>query len=281
MRFKIYSLLAFLTILTESCTVSFLPRVREQNIPTQSRLVALTGGLKITWKTDTITTGSYRIYTEETFNSLTNMRISLGQKGDIKPVTPGILEFIIDDLNPGNYVIEVRAYRRGINGQTGYLSSVQVTAGKQRAYYLGANETYFDSPPGRIDADVVLKKVIGIYDCATPTESIYLNQRFPDQIEKFDPLAERVFNFESSFGDMVEVFVDGKSVAKKRMESNSSGLADQLKIKAAAGAKIAIRTTPNDCVEFQLKDGYKYLFINRYPVRKWNVAYSNYGRAYY
>ena len=205
----------------------------------------------------------------------------MAQKGAIKPVASGVLEFVIDDLNPGNYVVEVRAYRKGFNGQTGYMSSVQVTAGKQRAYYLGTGETYFDSPPGQIDANVVLKKVIGIYDCATPTESVYVNKRFPNSSEKFDPSAERLFNFESSFEDIVEVFVDGKPVAKKRMESNSSGLADQLKIRAPARAKISIRTTPNDCVEFQLKDGYKYLFINRYPVRKWNVTYSNYGRAYY
>ena len=65
------------------------------------------------------------------------------------------------------------------------------------------------------------------------------------------------------------------------MKNSSSGLADQVKIKASAGAKINIRTTPNDCVEFSLKEGYKYLFINRYPVRKWDIAYSNYSRGYY
>lgn len=122
---------------------------------------------------------------------------------------------------------------------------------------------------------------MGLYDCATPTESIYVNQRFPNSIEKFDPLAERAFNFESSFRDTVEVLIDEKVVAKKYMESNSSRLAEQLKIKASSGAKISIRTTPNDCVEFRLKDGYKYLFINRYPVRKWDIAYSNFSRGYY
>ena len=175
----------------------------------------------------------------------------------------------------------MRAYRRGINGQTGRLSSVQVTAGKQRAYYLGNEVTYFDSPPGQINAEVVLKKVMGLYDCATPIESIYINQRFPGSVEKFDPLSERVFNFESSFDDLVEVLVDGQSVARKRMENNSSGLAGQVKIKAPSGAKISIRTTPNDCVEFQLKQGYKYLFINRYPVRQWNISYSNFSRGYF
>lgn len=55
--------------------------------------------------------------------------------------------------------------------------------------------------------------------------------------------------------DTVVVMVDQKVVAKKYLASHSSGLADQLKIKATSGAKITSQTTPNDCVEFKQKDG--------------------------
>lgn len=131
--------LLFMSLL-ESCSTLLVPHTSEQTTHTKDDQIGSTGGLKITWKTDTITTGSYRLYTEATFSSLTDTRVSLAQKGNIKPVSSGVLEFVIDDLNPGN------------------LSGVQVTAGKQRAYYFANDLTYFDSPPGQINAAVALKK---------------------------------------------------------------------------------------------------------------------------
>lgn len=266
-----------------ACTISFLPRNKELPNAVHSNPLALTGSLKIRWQIDSLSTVGYRLFTEATYTSLYDTRVSLIEKSNIRLGSARVFELVIEDLNPGNYVIEMSSRRRRGNGGSGNgrASSLQVTAGKQRDYYFDENTAYFPAPPGRIRAEKALKGVLGLYDCAKPTESIYVNQRYPDHIEKFDPAADRVFNFESSFNDTVVVLVDQKIVAKKYMDSNSSGLAAQLKIKATAGAKIAIQTTPNDCVEFDLKEGYKYLFINRYPVRKWDVAYSNFSRGYY
>lgn len=268
-----------------SCTISFLPRSKEPLQATHSDPVALTGSLKIRWQVDTLSTVGYRLFTEAAYTSLYDTRVALVEKTNNKPVSAKVVEFVFQDLNPGNYVIEMFSrQRRGTGGSgKGRNASLQVTAGKQREYYFeeDAASAYFPAPPGRIRAEMALKGVMGLYDCATPAESIYINQRYPDQVEKFDPFADRVFNFESSFSDTVAVLVDDKLVAKKYMKSNSSGLSDQLKIKASSGAKISIRTTPADCVEFRLKEGYKYLFINRYPVRKWDIAYSNFSRGYY
>ena len=268
----------------ESCTISFMPRNREQISPPRSDQVGPTGSVKITWRTDEIAIGSsggYRLYSEATYTSLNDQHLPLARKEGIKPLSSGVLQFVIDDLNPGNYVIEFMNLRRGATGGAGRTSSIQVTAGKQREYDFGNEVGYFPARPGRVRAEAALKGVMGIYDCATPAESIYVNQRYSDQVQKFDPFADRIFIFESSFSDTVAVLVDEKLVAKKYMKGNSSGLSDQLKIKASSGAKISIRTTPNDCVEFRLKEGYKYLFINRYPVRKWDIAYSNFSRGYY
>lgn len=81
--------------------------------------------------------------------------------------------------------------------------------------------------------------------------------------------------------DTVVVMVDQKVVAKKYLARHSSGLADQRKITATSGAKITSQTTPNDCVEFKQKDGYKYLFINRDPTRHWDIAYATFSRGYF
>lgn len=266
-----------------SCTISFLPRSKASLRATHGDPVALTGSLKIRWQVDSLSTVGYRLFTEATYTSLYDTRIPLQERNDRKPVYSKVVEFVFEDLNPGNYIIELFSRQRTAHGGSGKgkYASLQVTAGKQREYNFDQDVAYFPNPPGRNRAEIALKGVMGLYDCAKPTESIYVNQRFPDHIEKFDPAADRVLNFESSFNDTVVVLVDQKVVAKKYMDSNSSGLAGQLKIKAPAGAQIAIRTTPNDCVEFGLKEGYKYLFINRYPVRKWDIAYSNFGRAYY
>ena len=283
MKTKLWFLLALLATLMEACTLSFLPRGKEVLSATPSNPIGSTGSLKVSWQVDTLSTVGYRLFTEATYTSLYDTRVTLQQKDNIRSTSSRIVEFAFDDLNPGNYVIEMFSrQRRGTGGSgRGRSSSLQVTAGKRREYYFDQKETYFPTQPGRMRAEMALKGVMGLYDCAKPTESVYVNQRYPDQIEKFDPLADRVFNFESSFNDTVEVLVNEQVVAKGYMAGNSSGLAGQLKIKAPSGAKIAIRTTPNDCVEFLLKEGYKYLFINRYPIRKWDIAYSNYSRGYY
>lgn len=266
-----------------SCTISFLPRNKELLQDIHRNPPELTGSLKVSWRIDTLSTVGYRLFTEAAYTSLYDTRVSLQENNNIKFSSSRIAEFVFEDLNPGNYVIELFSrQRRGSSGSgKGRTVSLQVTAGRQRAYSFDEDVAYFPTRPGRSRAEIALKGIMGLYDCAKPTESVYVNQRFPNSIEKFDPMAERVLNFESSFNDTVVVLVNQKVVAKKYMDSNSSGLAGQLKIMASPDAVIAIRTTPNDCVEFSLKDGYKYLFINRYPIRKWDISYSNSGRAYY
>ena len=266
-----------------SCTISFLPRSKGSLQDTHRNPSELTGSLKVSWRIDTLSAVGYRLFTEAAYTSLYDTRVSLQEKNDNTFVSSRIAEFVFEDLNPGNYVIELFSrQRRGSSGSgKGRTVSLQVTAGKQREYSFNDDFVYFPTQPGRSRAEMALKGVMGLYDCAKPTESIYINQHFPNSIEKFDPMAERVLNFESSFNDTVVVLVNQKVVAKKYMDSNSSGLAGQFRIIAPVGAVIAIRTTPNDCVEFSMKEGYKYLFINRYPIRKWDISYSNYGRAYY
>lgn len=283
MKTKLWFLLTLLIALIDSCTVSFLPRGKEVLPATLSNPIASTGSLKVRWQVDTLSRVGYRLFTEATYTSLYDTRVTLLEKDNIRSDSSRVVEFVFEDLNPGNYVIEMFSWQRRANGGSGNgrSSSLQVTAGKRREYYFDQKETYFPTRPGRMRAEMALKGVMGLYDCAKPTESIYVNQRYPDQVEPFNPTTERVFNFESSFNDTVEVLVNEAVVAKRYMAGNSSGLAGQLKIKALSGAKIAIRTTPNDCVEFTLKEGYKYLFINRYPIRKWDIAYSNYSRGYY
>ena len=277
------TLLILFMVALESCTISFLPRSKESLQAIHSDPTALTGSIKIRWKVDTLSTVGYRLFTEAAYTSLYDTRVSLVERTNLKPVHSTVVEFVFEDLNPGNYVIELFSRQRTATGGSGRgkNASLQVTAGKQREYNFDQADAYFPAPPGRIRAEKALKGVMGLYDCAAPTESIYVNQRFPNSIEPFDPAADRVFNFESSFQDTVVVLVDQQVVAKRYMDSNSSGLAAQLHVKAASGAKISIRTTPNDCVEFPLKDGYKYLYINRYPTRHWDIAYSNFSRAYY
>lgn len=279
MKPYIFVLLSLLAGLIHACT-TFTPHTQPVT-RSQNDQMGPTGGLKITWQTDTVTTGSFRLFTEATFTSLNDTHLPLVQRGGIKPVSSGVLQFVIDDLNPGNYVIEIVIFRKGIPGGIGRSSSVQVTAGKQREYNFGNEVAYFPAPPGRLRAEEALKKVMGLYNCNTPTESIYVNQRYPESIEKFNPSEDRVLGFESSFSDTVAVFVDGLLVAKRYMKTSSNGSASQITVKAASGAKISISTTPNDCAEFQLKAGYKYVYINRYPVRKWDIAYSNFSRGYY
>ena len=274
-------LVVLLISVIEACTITFMPRSRQQTNRLQNDSTASTGGLRITWQTDTVTTGSFRLFTEATFTSLNDQQIPLVQRGAIKPVSSGVLQFDIDDLNPGNYVIEVLVQRKGISGGIGRSSSLQVTAGKHREYIFGNQVAFFPAPPGRVRAEQALKKVMGLYNCIAPTETIYVNKRYPQSIEKFDPVEDRILGFESSFDDTVAVYVNGTLVERRTLKTSSNGSAGQIRIKAAAGAKISISTTPNDCTEFDLKYGYKYLYINRYPVRKWDIAYSNFSRGYY
>lgn len=281
MKWRIGVLLMLVTGVIESCTITLMPRHRGQASHFQNDSTSSTGGLHITWQTDTVTTGSFRLFTEATFTSLNDTQIPLVQRGGIKPVSSGLLQFDIEDLNPGNYVIELFVQRRGIPGGIGRSSSVQVTAGKHRTYTFGNQVAYFPAPPGRIRAEQALKKVMGLYNCVTPTETIYVNKRYPESFERFDPAEDRIFGFEASFDDTVAVYVNGTLVERRTLKTSSNGSAGQIRVKAAAGAKISISTTPNDCLEFELKDGFKYLYINRYPVRKWDIAYSNFSRGYY
>ena len=281
MKLTVLAVLTLVMVATESCTIILMPRGREQVNRLRNDSTVSTGGLRMIWRTDTVTTGSYRLFTEATFTSLNDQHMPLIQRGGIKPVSSGLLQFDIDDLNPGNYVIEMVAYRRGVSGGFGRSSSVQVTAGKHREYTFGDQVAFFPAPPGRVRAEEALKKVMGLDNCIAPTETVYVNKRYPDSIEKFDPTEDRIIGFESSFDDTVAIYVNGTLVERRTLKTSSNGSAGQVRIKAKTGAKISISTTPNDCMEFELKDGYKYLFINRYPARKWDIAYSNFSRGYY
>ena len=115
--------------------------------------------------------------------------------------------------------------------------------------------------------------------CRPVTESIYMNDRFPSQTEQFHPDSLRAFNFEYDFKDSVAISVRGSSVAKKYIATTTSGLAGVFLVKAQANDEIIISTT-NGCAHFRLKDGYKFLYINRVENKDWRVTYSNVGRGY-
>ena len=265
-----------------SCTVTFAPRQKGQvRLAEQSQ--ESTGSLKITYRTeknDTIGRGQFFFYTEATYNTLTDARVSLLSRKNIPPDSTGAIQFVIDDLNPGNYVVDITAWRANTRlGGIGGTFAVQVTAGKQREYEFGEGPR-FSSPPDHMVARKALRKVIGIANCVPPEEGYYENDKIPELNEKFVPFADKILRFESSFNDTVWVYVNDRFMGLKALEDTSNGLAGQMNIRASAGATVSIRTTPNDCTEFNLKDGYKYIYILRYPVHKWHISYSNFNKLY-
>ena len=153
-RLKIGVLSGLLTIIVESCTISFLPRSKEPLHSIHSDPVALTGSLKIRWKIDSLSTVGYRLFTEATYTSLYDTRIPLQQKNDSKRVHSRVVEFVFEDLNPGNYIIELFSRQRTAHGGSGNgrYATLQVTAGKQREYNFDQEVAYFPTPPGRVRA---------------------------------------------------------------------------------------------------------------------------------
>lgn len=117
-------------------------------------------------------------------------------------------------------------------------------------------------------------------DCRPITESIYVNERFPSHIEQYHPDSVRVFTFENNFSDSVAVSVSGTVAARGYLATKSNGFAGRLLVKAQPNEEIVINTT-SGCARFKLKEGYKYLYINRSENQKWDVAYSNFGRGYF
>ncbi len=117
-------------------------------------------------------------------------------------------------------------------------------------------------------------------DCRPVTESIYINDRFPAAIEQYHPDSLRVFTFESNFSDSVAISVSSGVVAKGYLATKSNGLAGRLLVNAQPNDEITINAT-SGCARFKLKDGCKYLYINRSDDKKWNVAYSNFSRGYF
>jgi hypothetical protein len=116
-------------------------------------------------------------------------------------------------------------------------------------------------------------------NCRSVTESIYINDRFPSHIEQYHPDSLRVFTFESDFKDSVTVSVGGSVAAKGYLVTKSNGFAGRLLIKAQANEELRINSATG-CAHFHLKEGYKYLYINRSENKKWDVVYSNFGRGY-
>lgn len=119
MKTKLWFLLTLLIALFESCTVSFLPRSKEVLPTTPSNPIGSTGSLKVSWQVDTLSTVGYRLFTEATYTSLYDTRVTLQQKDNIRSGSSRVVEFVFDDLNPGNYVIEMFSRQRRANGGSG------------------------------------------------------------------------------------------------------------------------------------------------------------------
>ena len=115
--------------------------------------------------------------------------------------------------------------------------------------------------------------------CLPALESVYVNNRYPDQIEPYNPDSARVFVFEQEFQDTVSVLIANKLIAKKHLQTQSNGLAAGVNINAQSNNEITI-TTNRSCTSFRLKDGYKYVYINQVQGREWTIAYSNFNRGY-
>ncbi|RRB00744.1 hypothetical protein [Larkinella rosea] len=117
-------------------------------------------------------------------------------------------------------------------------------------------------------------------DCVSVSESVYVNDRFPTHIEKYDPNSPRIVNFENDFKDTVSVWINDKVVATKYLETKSTGLADKVIIKAQPNDEIVFKTT-HSCARFKLCGGYNYLYIRRSVNKGWEVAYSNFSKGYF
>ncbi|WP_420154586.1 hypothetical protein [Siphonobacter sp.] len=97
--------------------------------------------------------------------------------------------------------------------------------------------------------------------------------------EPFHRDSLRIFTFEHTFDDSLSIVVDNQVEAKGRVGTDFSlGMAKSFSIKAQSGQMIRIQTS-SDCASFSLKDGYKYLYINRNN-GKWKLTYSNVARGY-
>lgn len=117
-------------------------------------------------------------------------------------------------------------------------------------------------------------------NCRSVSESVFVNERYPSDIEQFNSDSLRVFTFELDFKDTVSVSTSNTVLAKSYLITKSSGFAGQLKVKAQPDEEIVINTATS-CAHFKLRDGYKYLYINRLENKNWTVEYSNFGRGYY
>ena len=115
--------------------------------------------------------------------------------------------------------------------------------------------------------------------CQPVSETIFVNERFPSQIEQYSPDSMRVFTFEYDFTDSVSIETGSRIIAKGYVATGSNGFAGRLLVKAQPNEEIVIRAI-NGCAHFILKDGYKYLYINRLKNKNWTITYSNFGRGY-
>lgn len=116
--------------------------------------------------------------------------------------------------------------------------------------------------------------------CQSVSERVYVNERFPADTAKYSPDSVRVFMFEYDFSDSIGVLADNNIAAKGYFVTKSNGLAGRLVVKAQPNDEIVINTTKG-CAHFKLRDGYKYLYINRLNNKNWSIAYSNFGRGYF
>lgn len=115
--------------------------------------------------------------------------------------------------------------------------------------------------------------------CRSVSETVDVNKPSPNSIEPFSPDSARVFMFEYNFNEPISVLVNDNLIAQKQLEASTNGLAGRLLVKARPNDEIVLKTT-NGCAHFNLKDGYKYLYITRINNKDWAIAYANYGRGY-
>jgi hypothetical protein len=116
--------------------------------------------------------------------------------------------------------------------------------------------------------------------CRSVSESVYVNERFPADTAIYSPDSARVFMFEYDFNESISLSVNNNLIAQADFVTTTAGLAGRLVVKAKPTDEIVISTT-NGCAHFKLRDGYKYLYINRLNNKDWRIAYSNYGRGYF
>lgn len=116
--------------------------------------------------------------------------------------------------------------------------------------------------------------------CDPVEESVHVNERYPSSIEPFSADSLRVLTFESNFKDTISVRIGNQLLAKEYLETTPSSLAGRMELALRVNQEITLKAGEG-CARFKLRDGYKYLYINRLADKGWTITYSNYSRGYF